>query len=100
MLVEFSIVPLDKGIHLSEYIAQVLELVEKSGLDYHLHAMGTLVEGEWDEVLPLIKECHMRIRKISARVLTTIKIDDREGATGRIQGKRAAVEKTLGRKLK
>lgn len=96
MVVEFSIVPTDKGESLSRYVAQVVDLVNKSGLDYRLTAMGTLVEGEWDEIMDLIKRCHQKTREASRRVLTSITVDDREGARGRLNGKVKSVERVLG----
>ncbi len=95
MLAEFTIVPLDRGESLSKYVSKVLEIVNKSGLDYKLTAMGTIVEGDWDEVMGLIKECHFKMREHSKRVSTSIKVDDREGASGRLQGKISSVEEKL-----
>ncbi len=46
MLLEFSMSPLGKGDSVSEYVARSLEIVEQSGLDYRLHAMGRILEGE------------------------------------------------------
>ena len=100
MLAEFSISPLDKGISLSKYVARSLELIEKSGLPYKITPMGTIVEGDVDEVFDLIKRCHKRMREDCERVSTYVRIDDRTGATGRIEGKVKAVEKHLGRELK
>ncbi len=100
MLAEFSIVPLDKGESLSEYVSKVLDLVDESGLEYKLTPMGTIVEGDWDEVMNLIKKCHHTMREHSDRVETKIIIDDRKGAKNRITGKIESVEKKLGKKLK
>jgi uncharacterized protein (TIGR00106 family) len=97
VVVSFSIVPLDKGVSLGKYVARVMELVEESGLDYRLTPMSTIVEGEWDEVFDLIGRCHQRMREDSVRVVTTIKVDDREGATGRLDGKVESVERHMGR---
>jgi len=99
MIVEFAIVPLDKGVSLSDYVSQVLEMVDNSGLDYKLTPMGTIVEGEWDEVMGLIKRCHEHIREVSDRVETRIVIDDRKGAKGRITGKVESVKGKLGKDL-
>jgi uncharacterized protein YqgV (UPF0045/DUF77 family) len=65
-----------------------------------LTAMGTLVEGEWDAVLALIKECHLKMRRHGARVLTRISIDDRQNAVNRLTGKVRDVEKALSRELR
>ena len=100
MLAEFSIMPLDKGVHLSSYVAQMLDIIDKSGLDYRLTAMGTIVEGGWDDVLGLIQRCHERMAESSERVETIIRIDDHRGTSGRIGGKVESVEKVLGKQLK
>ena len=100
MIVEFSITPIGKGESLSEDVARVLDLVDKSGLPYKLTPMGTIVEGEWDEVMDLIRECHHLMRERAPRVATWIHIDDRKGAAGRIRHKVEAVEKRLGRELR
>ena len=59
-----------------------------------------MVEGGLDDIFKLVRDCHDKMRGRSKRVITTLKIDDREGATGRIKGKTDAVERHLGRELK
>jgi uncharacterized protein (TIGR00106 family) len=100
MIAEFSVVPVGKGEELAELVAGVVDIIDRSGLPYQLTAMGTLVEGEWDDVLALIKECHFKMRRQGARVLTRISIDDRENAVNRLTGKVRDVEKALGRELR
>lgn len=100
MIVEFSIVPIGKGESLAELIAKVVDIVDKSGLPYKLTSMGTIVEGEWNDLMELIKECHFKMKQYAPRVMTCITIDDREGARGRIEGKIEDVEEILGRELK
>ncbi|MBN2266677.1 MAG: MTH1187 family thiamine-binding protein [Candidatus Aminicenantes bacterium] len=100
MIVEFSVVPIGRGEELAGPVARILEIVDASGLPYQLTAMGTLVEGDWDEVLGLVRRCHEAMRSESERVLTHVTIDDRAGASGRIAGKVRDVEKALGRMLK
>jgi uncharacterized protein (TIGR00106 family) len=101
MMVEFSIIPIGKGESVSEDVAAVLALVDKSGLDYRLNPMGTVVEGGWDEVMALIKNCHAEVLKGAGRIVTKITIDDRSSRpTGRLAQKIESVEKRLGRDLK
>ncbi len=100
MIVEFSVVPIGRGEELAGPVARILDLIDRSGLPYQLTAMGTLVEGDWDEVLGLVRRCHEAMRDGSGRVYTHIAIDDRPGASGRITGKVRDVEKVLGRSLK
>jgi len=100
MLAIFSTFPVGKSESLSKDVAQIIKIIDDSGIDCQTTAMGTIVEGEWDEVMELIKKCHFKLREFSTRVNTKISIDDREGATGRIKGKIASVEKHLGREIK
>ncbi len=100
MVVNFSIVPIGKGNSLSTQVAEVLKIVSESGINYKLHAMGTILEGDWDRIFKLIKKCHKKILKDSDRVLTTITIDDRKGGTGRIAGKVQSVRRKVDKKLK
>lgn len=100
MILQFSMVPLGVGVSVSKYVAKVIKIVEQSGLPYKMHAMGTIVEGDWDEVMSLIKRCRDALLDEVDRVLIDIKIDDRKGAKNRIEGKVASVEKFLGKSVK
>ncbi len=100
MLAEFSITPIGAGESVSQFVAESLRLVEKSGLDYRINPMGTVVEGEFDDVFSLIARCHKAMRKRCRRVSTIIKIDDREGVEGALNKKIASVERVLGKRLK
>ncbi|MHC4184284.1 MAG: MTH1187 family thiamine-binding protein [Planctomycetota bacterium] len=100
MIANFSVVPIGKGNSLSSQVAEVLKIVDESGINYKLHSMGTILEGDWDEILRLIKKCHERTLESSNRVLTTITIDDRKGKSDRIVGKVQSVERKLGKELK
>lgn len=92
--------PLTKGDSVGEYVSRSLEIIEKSGLNYRLNPMGTVVEGPWDEVLGLVKACLDRMKQDCDRISTVVKIDYRKGKTGRLTSKVESVEKRLGRKLK
>ncbi len=100
MIIEFSIVPVGQGEELAGLVARVLDIVDRSGLPYQLTSMGTIVEGDWDEVMGLIRTCHRAMRRQAGRVLTRISIDDRAGSAKRMGRKVEAVEKILGRSLK
>lgn len=99
MLAGFTVVPMGKGERVSKLVAEALAIVDASGLDYQLGPMQTVLEGDEELVLATIMKCHHRMRELSARVLTTITIDDREGATGRLKGKVQDVEEHLGKHL-
>lgn len=100
MLVELSIVPIGAGSSIGDQLAEVLKIIDASGLPYKVNPMGTVIEGKWDEVMELIKKCHMTIMKKGERALTTITIDDRKGQPKRIEEKVKSIERRLGKTLK
>jgi uncharacterized protein (TIGR00106 family) len=99
MLVELSIIPLGRGVHLSDEIAEVLELVDASGLPYQLTPSGTCIEGEWEEVMALVRRCHERARELSSHVVTTIEIEDDGEARDKLTRNVTSVEEKVGHPL-
>ncbi len=100
VVIEFSMFPLDKGESLSPWVARCLEIVDASGIDYRLNPMGTILEGEWDEVFDVVKQCFEVMRKDCNRISLSIKADYRKGKRGALESKVASVEKALGKVLK
>ncbi len=100
VLLEMSIVPLGQGASVSKYVAQCVDLVDQSGLEYELHAMGTIVEGELAEVLELMQRCIEKVAESSDRVSCSAKLDYRRGLQGRLVSKVDSVEQKLGRGIK
>lgn len=100
MLIAFSIVPIGTGSSIGASIAEVLKIVDASGLTYKVNPMGTVVEGEWDDLFRLVKKCHKAVMKNEERVITSISVDDRKGKTNRIEEKVKSVEKRIGKTLK
>lgn len=100
VLLEMSITPLGKGESVSQYVAGCVDIIDRSGLDYELHAMGTIVEGELAEVLELLRKCIEQTARHSDRVTCTAKLDFRRGPAGRLKQKVASVEQKLGRELR
>jgi uncharacterized protein (TIGR00106 family) len=100
VLLEFSMSPLAKGESVGKYVTRSLKIVDKSGVDYRLNPMGTVLEGDWDDVFRVVKQCFERMKKDCNRISCSIKVDYRKGAQGRLHTKVASVEKRLGRKLK
>jgi uncharacterized protein (TIGR00106 family) len=99
MMVEFSIVPLGRSASVSDVIARVLKIVMDSGVRYKANPMGTVIEGEWDELMDVIKKCHDAAMKDGERIVTNIKIDDYKGKGYRLEKKLESVEQKLGQKL-
>ena len=99
-LMEFSIIPLDKGASMGTYVARVLSVVDESGLDYRLNPMGTVVEGEWDDLLELVTRCFRVLEKESDRISVQVKFDYRKGVSGALESKIRSVEAKAGRSFK
>jgi len=100
VLLEFSMSPIGKGESVSKYVSRSLDIIDKSGVDYRLNPMGTVLEGEWDEVLGVVKQCYERMKKDCSRISCVMKVDYRHDHKGRLSNKVASVEKRLKRKLK
>jgi len=103
MLAELEVVPIGTNSpSLSGLLAQVAKLIDASGLDYRVGPMGTVVEGEWDRVMQLAKQCHQAMLQSVSRVMTTIRIDDRKDkpGTGRIVQKVQSLEVKVGKPLR
>jgi uncharacterized protein (TIGR00106 family) len=97
MIAAFSITPLGVGESVSASVADAVRLVRESGLPNETNAMFTNVEGEWDEVMGLIKACVEKVSETAPRVSVVIKLDHRPGVTDGLHAKVAAVESHLER---
>jgi uncharacterized protein (TIGR00106 family) len=95
-----SIVPLGRGESVSQEVARCIDIVDRSGLDYQLNAMGTIVEGELSQVVQLMQQCIEEVAKSANRVSCTAKIDYRQGVSGSLGSKVASVEQKLGRAVR
>ena len=103
MLAELEIIPIGTAnASLSALLAEVVARIDSSGLEYRVGPMGTVVEGEWDQIMQLARQCHEAMLKTSSRVMTTIRIDDRKDkpGSGRIVQKVQSLEAAFGRPLK
>jgi uncharacterized protein (TIGR00106 family) len=68
VLLEFSIYPTDKGISVSSYVSRILDYIDKSGVTYQLTPMGTILEGEWNDVSDVVKGCFNLSEKDCQRI--------------------------------
>ena len=100
LLAEFSMWPMDKGESVGQYVARLLDIIDKSGLPYRLGPLGTCLEGEYGEVMAVIQQCHDALAKDCNRIACTIKMDYRKGHDNMLESKIESVERQLGRKLK
>lgn len=100
VLIELSMSPMDKGESVSDYVAHSMDIIDRSGLDYKVGPMGTCIEGEWDEVFAVVRECFERMKQDCNRITASIKCDYRKGHSGRLKSKVQSAENKVGRKLK
>jgi len=96
MLAAFSITPLGTGDSVSASVADAVRLVRESGLPNETNAMFTNVEGDWDEVMGLIKRCVDTVAESAPRVSVVVKLDHRPGTTDAIHHKLESLEEKLG----
>jgi uncharacterized protein (TIGR00106 family) len=95
MLLAFSITPIGVGESVSEAVAAAVRLVRASGLPNETNAMFTNVEGSWDEVMGLLRDCVEAAAERAPRVSVVAKLDYRPGAQDQLHAKVDAVERQL-----
>ncbi|QKG26351.1 MTH1187 family thiamine-binding protein [Actinomadura verrucosospora] len=95
MLVAFSVTPLGTGEDVGELVAEAVRVVRASGLPNRTDAMFTTVEGEWDEVMAVVKAATDAVAARAPRVSLVVKADLRPGVTGAMDAKVASVERHL-----
>lgn len=78
VIVDVAIIPIGVGLSLSKYVAECEKIFNEAGLKSTLHANGTNIEGEWDEVFAAIKKCHEHLHQIGVpRISTNVRIGTR-----------------------
>ncbi|GAA2052790.1 MULTISPECIES: MTH1187 family thiamine-binding protein [Streptomyces] len=95
MIVAFSVTPIGAGEDVGEAVAAAVRVVRDSGLPNRTDAMFTSVEGEWDEVMDVVKRATEAVQAHAARVSLVLKADLREGVTDGLTAKVATVERHL-----
>jgi uncharacterized protein (TIGR00106 family) len=95
VIADLCIVPLGVGVSVSSYVAACERVLREAGLHTHLHAYGTNIEGEWDEVFAAIKRCHEVVHELGApRITTSLRFGTRTDREQTIEDKiRSATEK-------
>lgn len=78
LIADVSIIPLGVGLSLSSYVAACEKVFTDAGLEPRLHANGTNLEGEWDDVVGAIKRCHEVLHEMGApRIATNVRLGTR-----------------------
>ncbi|MCK9896145.1 MTH1187 family thiamine-binding protein [Frankia sp. AgB32] len=95
MLVAFSVTPIGAGEGVAELVAEAVRVVRASGLPHETNAMFTTVEGEWDEVMDVVRRATEAVSARSGRVSLVLKADLRPGATDALHTKVERVDRLL-----
>ena len=96
LLADVSIVPIGVGVSLSTYVAACERVLRDAGLTPTLHAFGTNVEGEWDDVMAAVKRCHETVHQMGApRVSTTMRLGTRQDKDQSLDDKVRSVVRVL-----
>jgi uncharacterized protein (TIGR00106 family) len=93
---DLCVIPIGAGVSVGEYVAECQRVLRDSGLSHQLHAYGTNIEGDWDEVMAAIKQCHERVHALGApRISTTLKLGTRTDRAQSLQDKIDSVKSKL-----
>jgi uncharacterized protein (TIGR00106 family) len=96
VIVDFTVVPVGVGVSLSEYVATCERILQESGLTYELHANGTNVEGEWDQVFAAIRRCHETLHEMGVpRIHTDSKLGTRTDRSQKMAEKLSSVRNKI-----
>ncbi|MGE5436309.1 MAG: MTH1187 family thiamine-binding protein [Syntrophothermus sp.] len=96
VIADFCIIPIGVGVSVSKYIAHVEKILKDAGLKTKLHAYGTNIEGEWDDVFAAIKKCHLEVHELgSPRISSTLRFGTRIDKEQSMDDKITSVESKL-----
>lgn len=88
VIVDLCVVPIGVGVSVSKYVRECQIVLQEAGLEHRLHAYGTNIEGDWDDVFSAIKQCHQRVHALGApRITTSIKVGTRTDREQSMQDK-------------
>jgi uncharacterized protein (TIGR00106 family) len=97
MLFSVSMFPLGGGESMLKPVTEVVDEFDRAGLHFEVTGMNTVLEGEWDEVMPVIKRAEARLAREYPRVFMALTMDDHPGVTNRLRASPVEVEHELGR---
>jgi len=96
VILDLCVVPIGVGVSVSPYVVACEEIINAAGLKSSLHAYGTNIEGEWDLVMAVVKQCHEKVHAMGApRITTTIKLGTRVDRHQTMDDKVKSVEEKM-----
>jgi uncharacterized protein (TIGR00106 family) len=99
MLFSLTTIPVGSGPSILEPVSEVIREIDRSGLSYEVSGMDTVIEGDWDEVMPVIRRAEAELRRHHERVFMVLTMDDHVGAVNRLHGAIEDVEHELGQSV-
>ena len=96
VIADLCVVPLGVGVSVSRYVVACERVLADAGLETKLHAYGTNIAGEWDEVMAAIKRCHEVVHQMGApRISTSLRLGTRVDRAQTLDDKIRSVERKL-----
>jgi uncharacterized protein (TIGR00106 family) len=96
VIIDLCVVPIGVGTSVSREVAECQRILEERGLSHAMHAYGTNIEGEWDEVFSAVKACHERLHEIGTpRISSSLRVGTRNDRAQSMQDKIASVQTRL-----
>ncbi len=97
VLIDICVVPMGVGVSVSRHVVECEKIFAAAGLSHQMHAYGTNVEGEWDEVMAAVKQCHEKLHEMGApRISSTIRMGTRTDREQSMQDKIDSVNAKMG----
>jgi uncharacterized protein (TIGR00106 family) len=97
VLIDICIIPLGVGVSVSQYVVACEKIFQAAGLSHRMHAYGTNVEGEWDDVMAAVKQCHEKLHDMGApRISSSMKMGTRTDRVQTMQDKIDSVHLKMG----
>lgn len=95
VIIDLCVVPMGVGVSVGKYVVECQKVLQEAGLSHQVHAYGTNIEGDWDEVFSAVKRCHERVHAMGApRITTSIKVGTRTDREQSMQDKIDSVTET------
>ncbi|MEW5250309.1 MTH1187 family thiamine-binding protein [Microbulbifer discodermiae] len=93
---DLCLIPIGVGVSVGTYVAECQRILREAGLSHRMHAYGTNIEGDWDQVMAAIKRCHERVHEMGApRITTSLKLGTRTDREQSLEDKLDSVRAQL-----
>lgn len=96
VMIDLCVIPIGVGVSVSEYVTACQRVLEEAGLEHQMHAYGTNIEGDWDDVMAAVKRCHEVVHEMGApRISSSMRLGTRTDREQSIEDKVQSVRAKL-----